>query len=105
MAIPARINSDLAAIQAQVTAAAPLTSASVATVKAIQLNLDSLIEEVASAQGTTGVVLDTWGAPTDPAALALSLQGLSTSAADQSTLTDMLALLGRVNLNVDQIAA
>ena len=103
MAISAQIYTDLAALQSQINAAAPLTSASRATVTAIQLNTENLLTEIAAAQNAAAGVLDTWIAPTDPAQIISGVLGLTSSATDQWTLTDMLAFAGRANLNLEQL--
>jgi hypothetical protein len=103
MAIPSTITADLVAFNAQVSAAAPLRSAASATLKALKLNLDDLIENVATAQNKAAGGLDTWAAPADAQAIASGVLGLVTAATDQAALTDMLALLGRANLNLDQL--
>lgn len=103
MAVPANVIKELTALQAQMAAAAPLQSASFATIKAIQLNLDNLINDTFIALGAATGALDIWVEPTYPGAVATSILGIVVNANDQNDLFDILTLLGRVNHNIDTL--
>jgi hypothetical protein len=103
MSIPANITSELAYLQTQVAAAAPLNNAPFATVKAIQLNAGNLVGDIESALTSTSK-LDTWAAPVDPISMVNGFDGLVAAAEDQSKLSLMRGLVGRATSNLDQLA-
>jgi hypothetical protein len=101
--IPAIVTTELADLQTQVAAAAPLTSASRATVTALQLNAAQLIADIDAAVVTTAGQLDSWVATTEPNAIVAGVISLLTSATDQSALANMRGYVGRSTSNLDQI--
>lgn len=103
MTVPAAITSELAALQAQVAAAAPLTSASAATVLALQLNAAQLVTDVDAALAGAAGQLDTWIAPADPDQIVAGVTALVDSVEDQSSLADTRGLVGRVAANLEQL--
>jgi hypothetical protein len=103
MSVPATITAELTALQAQVTAAAPLASAAPATIAAIQLNAEQLVSDIGSALTTAAGALDTWTTPTDPNAIAAGIEALKCSAEDQATLANMAGYVGRATKNLDQL--
>lgn len=104
MSVPSNITTGLANLQAQVTAAKPLSSASQATLLAIQLNGIQLANDIATALLAAAGALDTWTAPSDPAQIAAGVLSLMSAATDQSALANMVGYVGRANKNLDQLA-
>jgi|SRR6185437_12538621 len=102
MAISSTITTALASLQAQLTAAAPLESASHSTIVALQLNLDNLVISTQSALTATSI-LDTYVAPTDPISIIPGILQLTTAATDAANLSLMSGSVGRVNHNLDQL--
>ena len=103
MTIPTTITSELAVLQAQVTAASPLSSASSPTLTAIKLNAEQLVSDINSALATAAGALDTWTSPTDPNAIVSGVLGLLSNAEDQAKLSNMAGFVGRSNKNLDQL--
>jgi hypothetical protein len=103
MTVPANITAELTSLQAQVSAASPLTSASRATVTALQLNATQLVGDVQAALVAPNNTLDTWVIPVDPVAIINGIEGLVTASQDQSNLALMRGLTGRVASNLDQL--
>src|SRR5262245_5498911 len=114
MSIPASVTNALAALQAQVSAALPLETASRPTIQAIQLNAASLVSQVDTAlanaatlskSGTLGVTatIDTWVAPVAPEDIITGVTSMLTSVIDQWKLAVMRGLVGRVASNLDQL--
>lgn len=103
MGIPANIVSQIAFLQTQTTAAAPLSSASPATIVAIQLNAENLVASVDAAVLAAAGALDTWEAPTDPDLIVSGILALEQSATDQSALAVMRGYVGRMAANLNQL--
>jgi hypothetical protein len=114
MSIPANITSELASLQAQVTAATPLKNAPFATIKALQLNAGNLVNDVQTALTTTTLVpnivlttdallLDTWLAPPDAISMVAGVLTVLTAAQNQQQLSLMRGVVGRVASNLDQL--
>ena len=95
MSIPAKITAELTALQAQLTAAEPIQSASQPTVVAIQLNAEQLLTDIGIALTAAAGSLDTWVAPVDPQQIVNGILGLGASADDQSSLADSVGYVGR----------
>lgn len=102
MSISSAIISAYQNLQAQITAATPLLNAPRPSLTAIKLNAANLVASVQSAL-TAPSVLDTWTAPSDPPSMVAGFQGVVTAAQDQSNLSVMRGVLGRVASNLDQI--
>ncbi len=100
MSVPANITTELTALQAQVTAASPLQSASFATLKALQLNSEQLETDTTIALYDAAGQLDTWVAPRNVIGIISGFQGAVGSALDEWRLLDMLSVISRANLNV-----
>ena len=97
------IQAELENLQAQVTAASPLTSASPPTLLAIQLNAAQLLANINTAI-TNGVgQLDVWIAPVDPEQIIDGVLELKWQATNQSHLVLMEGYVARSNLNLDQL--
>ncbi|SHG92023.1 hypothetical protein [Bradyrhizobium erythrophlei] len=103
MSIPTNITTELTNLQAQVAAAAPLASASRATVLAIKLNAAQLVTDVQSALVAPNNMLDTWTAPPDPPAMIAGIEGLLAASQDQSNLALMRGVTGRAASNLEQL--
>jgi len=103
MTVPANIISEQAALQAQIAAANPLSRASSATVKALQLNAENLVSDIQAALTATGII-DTWSAPVDPQVIVAGINSLVEAAGDQASLSLMRGVTGRVLANLDQLA-
>jgi hypothetical protein len=105
MAIPQTIITEFTDIQAQINAAIPLTSASQATVTALQLNADQLVSDCEQAQGTLVGQLDTyvWTPGDDPAIITVAVQGLNQSATDEANIVLLRGLAGRMASNLNQL--
>jgi hypothetical protein len=103
MTIPANITTELASLQAQVAAAAPLKAASRATIKALQLNAAQLVSDVQTALVAPGNLLDTWVAPADPSSIIAGVNSLVVTAVDQGNLSLMRGVIGRATSNLDQL--
>jgi|SRR6516165_10242197 hypothetical protein len=103
MSIPANITAELANLQAQVTAAGPLAAASAPTLTAMQLNAAALVSDINAALAGAAGALDTWMAPTDPAAIVTGILALETNADDQASLANMAGYAGRALKNLDQV--
>jgi len=102
MTIPANITTELKSLQAQVSAATPLANASLATIKAIQLNVGSLVNNIQTALMATST-LDTWVAPNDPVSLVNGFDAVVAVAQDQGNLSLMRGVVGRAASNLDQL--
>lgn len=103
MSIPANITTELASLQAQVSAAQPLSGASQATKTAIKLNAAKLVSDVQSALVAPNNTLDTWVAPADSPAIIAGVVGLLGASQDQSKLALMRGIVGRATSNLDQL--
>ena len=103
MSIPANITAELAALQAQTAAAAPLQAAPRAAVVALQLNAAQLVADLDTALTGASGSLDSWAAPSDPLSIASGILGLAQAAADQTTLSDMRGAVGRAAANLNQV--
>lgn len=103
MSIPATITAELASLQAQVTAASPLTSASAATIKALQLNAAQLVSDVEAALIAPANMLDTYVAPSDPPTIIMGVEALLLAAQAQSGLALMRGVVGRAASNLNQL--
>lgn len=103
MGIVANVSGQIAALQAQITSAGPLSSVSQATITAIQLNAATLVSTISAAVTSAAGELDTWTAPTDPDAIVSGIMALKCSAAEQATLVNQGGYVGRMNKNLDQL--
>lgn len=115
MSIPADIMAELANLQQQTAAAAPLNNAPRAIVIAMQLNADKLVADADAAQFTLAGVLDTWTAyvpggklpypfgTIDPVQIINGVLQLTGNAQDEQAIVLMRGLLGRVADNLDQL--
>lgn len=116
MPIPSSILIELADLQAGVTAATPLISASDVTIEALQLNAEQLVSDVQTTlvavsvvtgtnqvSTTDGSILDGWTAPVDPISMVSGLLTVDDAATDQSSLSLMRGVVGRVSINLNQI--
>jgi hypothetical protein len=116
MPVPTSVLTELAVLQAQVLAASPLSNASDATVEAMQLNAEQLVNDIQTAliavsvptgtntvSVTDGSLLDGWVAPIDPGTIASSLLTVDDAATNQSDLSLMRGVVGRVAANLNQI--
>jgi len=103
MTIPANITSELTALQAQLAAAEPLSTASSPTIVALQLNTENFLDDVGAALDAASGTLDTWTAPVDPVSIVNGVLGLLSSAQDQNTLANIQGYVGRANANIDQL--
>jgi len=103
--IPQNIASQFTNIQAQINAAIPLSTASHATVVALQLNSAELVSDCEQAQGSLAGALDTyvWTSGDDPAAITSAIQGLSTNANDEADIVWLRGLAGRMASNLSQL--
>lgn len=102
MSIPSNITTELASLQAQVKAAAPLADAPFSTIKAIQLNAGNLVADVQSAL-TASSALDTWAPPVDPISMISGFNAVVTAGQDQSALSLMRGTVGRAASTLDQL--
>lgn len=102
MTISSKISDALASLQSQVGAASPLNKASSATITALKLNAAQLVDDVEAALVTTSL-LDTWVAPADAQSITSGFLDVLTSAQDQSTLSYIRGVTGRVASNLDQL--
>jgi len=103
MSIPANIKSELTALQAQLAAATPLSSASGPAIVALQLNTAQFLSDANTALTNAAGVLDTWNATTDPAAIVTGFLGLVVNSEDQNTLCNIAGYVGRADTNIDQL--
>jgi hypothetical protein len=101
MSIPENITIELTSLQAQVTAAVPLEDANHATITALQLNAGNLVADVQAAL-VAPTVLDTWIAPTEPTTIISGVLDVVTAATDNSDLSLLRGVTGRVAANLDQ---
>lgn len=102
MTISAKILSEIANLQAQVAAAAPVANAPFTTIKAMQLNAINLVSDVQSALVAPSI-LDGWLAPPDPASIVAGFNIEVVAADDESNLSLMRGVVGRVVSNLDQL--
>jgi hypothetical protein len=105
MAVPTSIYASLAALETEASAIAPLSNASTAAQAAVLLNAKALIVSIGEAQRVAGAPLDGASMPSDPAALPAAVLAVGVAAQDQWTLTDMLAMVSRADLNMQQEVA
>lgn len=114
MSIPSNISTELANLQAQVTAATPLNNAPFATIKAMQLNAANLVNDIQTALTTTTLIpnivlttssllLDAWAAPVDPISMINGFGSVVVAGDDQSDLSLMRGVVGRAASNLDQL--
>lgn len=103
MSLPTNIAREIAYLQTQVTAAAPLTSAPRATLLAMQLNADQLVADTEAALETSSGALDNWTPPIDPQAIIAGVLALETSAFGQTALANCRGLVGRIASNLNQL--
>lgn len=101
MSIPQKIIDEIAALQLQVLAAAPLTAAPFATLKAIQLNTQKLETDTTLAVNDAAGLLDTWVAPRDTPGIIAGFLARESEANDQWHLDDMLDVISRTLINVN----
>ena len=102
MSIPTKITTELTALQAQIAAATPLTNASFATIKAMQLNSAQLVNDVQNLLIATNR-LDTWTASVDPKTIISGFNLSVTAANDQQNLSLLRGVAGRVASNLSQL--
>lgn len=103
MSLPTTIASEIEGLQAQTAAASPLSSASRATITAIKLNSAQLVADIETAITASAGQLDTFVAPSDPAAIVSGVLALGASAESQSELVNARGYVGRANANIDQL--
>jgi hypothetical protein len=114
MSIPADITIELSSLQAQVAAAVPLNNAPFATIKALQLNAGNLVDDIQTALTTTTLIpnivlttdsrlLDTWVPPVDPISMVTGFNAVVIAGDNQSDLSLMRGVVGRVASNLDQL--
>lgn len=101
MSIPAKIMTDLEALQTQINSAHPLESAPYATIQAINLNAENLETSTTLALYEAAGELDTWQAPRDQIGIIAGVQAAVSSARDEWRLLDMLTAISRSVLNLD----
>lgn len=101
MSIPQKIIDEITALQKQVLAAAPLSAASFAQLKAIQLNTQKLATDTTLAQTAAAGLLDTWIAPNNTAGIIAGFLARESEANDQWHLDDMLDVISRTLINVN----
>lgn len=104
MSIPANIISETQFLQQQVLANSPIEQADVATVRAMELNANNLVNDLGTAVTNAAGQLDTWVQPTDPGAIATGILGLLENSQDQLTLTDMRGVVGRASRILNDIS-
>lgn len=102
MAIPANIAAEIASLQAQVVAAAPIASAGHATVVAIKLNAGQIVSDLQAVLIASNM-LDGWTAPKDAPSIVAAINGIVQTAVDQGDVSLKRGLIGRVTSNLDQI--
>lgn len=101
--IPADITSQLQFLEAQVQQYQPLASAPRAGVSAMQLNAAALVVSVQDALVAPGNLLDTWtSSQSSPVTIAGLLQ-VAQAATDQSNLSLLRGIAGRVASNLNQL--
>jgi hypothetical protein len=103
VSIPANIFSEWENLQAQVAAAAPLNTASRATVVAMQLNAAQLVNDVENAEHSLAGALDTYTSGVDPVLIIQGVLGVYENAVDVANLAQMRGIAGRVASNLDQL--
>lgn len=102
MSIPANIKTELANLQAQVAAAVPLNNASIAVIKAMQLNAVGLVADIQTALVAPNR-LDTWMALMDPQGMVSGFNLSLVAAQDLNSLSLMRGVVGRVASNLNQL--
>ncbi|WP_439398724.1 hypothetical protein ACRQ5Q_15185 [Bradyrhizobium sp. PMVTL-01] len=102
MTISSKISDALASLQSQVGAANPLNKASSATIAALKLNAAQLVDDVQT-ELVAKSLLDTWVAPSDAQSITSGFLDVLTAAEDQSTLSYLRGVTGRVASNLDQL--
>lgn len=102
MTIPANVTTELANLQAQVAAAVPLKNQPFASIKAMQLNSHNLVADVQAALVAVNT-LDAWAAPVDPISIVSGFNTIVVEAIDESNLSLLRGVTGRVASNLDQL--
>lgn len=101
--ISAKIVSDLASLQANLAASAPLNAQTKILIEALKGEGNDLLNEINAAVDPAGVPLEA----DDPTGFAGDmvpvLLGLATASEDQTTLTDVRGLVGRALFNLSQV--
>lgn len=100
--IPAGISTALTSLEDQVSAAQPLPQASHATLLALQLNAGALVETIDETLKATSL-LDTWTPPPAAPDMASGFLTVLENGKDESALSLMRGVVGRVAANLDQI--
>jgi hypothetical protein len=113
MSIPANIATELASLQAQVTAATPLNNAPLTTIKAMQLNAGNLVNDIQSALTTTALsniipttdstLLDTWAPPPDAVTMVAGFNAVVIASQNQNKLSLLRGVAGRAASNLSQL--
>jgi hypothetical protein len=102
--ISAKIVSDIAAFQANVTASAPLNTQTQILIQTLEGEGASLLQDIDAAIDPTGAPLDA----ADPSGFVGDmvgvLTGLATASEDQTTLSDLRGLVGRAMFNLAQVS-
>jgi hypothetical protein len=102
--IPAALQSAATFLQNQVTQNQPLTSAPAPQITAMQLNAANLVVNGDAALLAAAGALDTFTAPVGAIPIIQGVIGLAISAQNQSDLALFCGIVGRVNLNLAQLA-
>ena len=103
MAIPTVLQAEIIALNTAFLAASPLEQAPRAAITALQINAAQLVTDINTALAGASGALDTFSASTDPAVTAVGFAGLLTASQNQSDLSDLRGLIGRVASNMDQV--
>jgi hypothetical protein len=101
--IPVNITTDLNTLKAQTVQYNPLENAPRAAVTAMQLNAANLVQEVQAALVVPNDPLDTFVPPVDPDAIVSSVLSIVDRVTDQSNLSLLRGVVGRVSINLDQL--
>jgi hypothetical protein len=103
MTVAAQIITDIANLQAQVAAARPLTGASAATVRAIQLNAIQALKDILANLTLSAGDLDLQQMPIDPTLIVAEVLKLRGNAQDQSFLSSAFGYVNRSLTGLNQI--
>jgi hypothetical protein len=102
MTVPANISSEVTALRSQIAAAAPLTNASYATITALQLNAEQLVND-SSAALLAPSILDNYVVSPDPAAMIPEVLQIYQTSLDMNNINVINYKVGRVSINLDQL--
>ena len=101
MPVPVAISTQLASLNAAITAAGNLDAAPFTTLNALAYQAGSLAQAIEAAIPGQAGALDTWTPPLMPGDITTGVLGLLTAAQTQSSLADLEGYVARIEINLE----